>query len=78
MPFAEVLYTDAIYIRSLFNSLSIDGKIVFQLGLSSSHNDPADDMTGMRKRAELIRILEVVGFEEAHLYSDSHCQFGGE
>lgn len=75
IPFAEILYTDEVFLNSLYNSLNDDGMIVFQLGEAPDHHDAADHLNANRRRAILMKRLETLGFESFHIYEDSHCGF---
>ena len=78
VPFAEVLYTNDAYLKSLYNALSDDGVIVLQLGLAPFNDDPDEAMTMSRRRAYLISSMERAGFESLHVYEEMHCDFEGE
>jgi len=75
VPFAEVLYTNDAYLKSLYNALSDDGVIVLQLGISPKSNDPAESMALSRRRAYLMSSMERVGFESLHVYDEIYCDF---
>jgi hypothetical protein len=71
------LYEDEDFIETLYESLADDGVIVFQLGESSTYNDPADEFTNHARREMFIQLLIEVGFENMFLYEDPNCGFGG-
>jgi spermidine synthase len=77
IPFSEILYEDEDFIKTLHNSLTDDGVIVFQLGESSSYNDPADEFTNHARRQTFIHLLIEAGFENMFLYEEPNCGFGG-
>ena len=76
IPFAELLYTDEDFIRSLYHALNEDGIIVFQLGEASDGRDPPDTKGKNSRRAILIERLEKLGFAFFHAYEDGYCGFG--
>mmetsp|Transcript_28983 Transcript_28983/g.33696 ORF Transcript_28983/g.33696 Transcript_28983/m.33696 type:complete len:745 (+) Transcript_28983:66-2300(+) len=76
VSFAEVLYTNTTFVQALYNALNDDGIIVLQLGSTPEPTDTADEDSKFKRRAILIEMLETVGFQSVHLYSESHCEFG--
>ena len=78
VPFAEVLYTNDAYSKSLYNALSDYGVIVLQLGASPSNDDPDETMSLSRRRAYLISSMERAGFDSLHVYDEIHCDFDGK
>lgn len=68
VPFANGLYNDMSYSKSLFDSLSDDGILIFQLGQSPTFVDGADEMGKDRTRAILMDSIVELGFEAMHVY----------
>jgi len=75
IPFAEKLYTDPTFISSLYNALSEDGIIAFQLGYTAFGSGAPDIFGPSRRRAILMDMLQLNGFETFHIYEDGHCGF---
>ena len=76
VEFAGKLYNDNIFAKSLYDSLSDKGILVMQLGSSPELSDPAEEMGMNEKRAQIMNLVEVVGFEQMFVYEESHCGFG--
>ena len=77
VPFAEVLYTNDAYLKSLYNALSDDGIIVLQLGVSPTNSDPDEILSLSRRRAYLVGSMERAGFQSLHVYDEMNCDFEG-
>ena len=75
IPFAKTLYTDETFIEALYDSLSDDGVMVFQLGVAPYSADPSDANSLNERRSDLIDLLEEVGFESLRVYEDANCGF---
>lgn len=75
VPFAEVLYNNDAFIRTLKNALSDDGVIVMQLGEAPVSVNPAEEMGRDKNRASMTDLLEKVGFESIHAYEEGHSGF---
>jgi len=73
-----MLYNSYDFVETLYNSLSDEGMIVFQLGEAPiDYFQPAAQFTKESRRIALIDLLVDVGFEAMHLYEDGNCGFGG-
>jgi hypothetical protein len=71
MKFAEQLYTNEAFIKSLYDSTSDDGLVVFKLGIiQKSNKNPQEQGIVMKWRDQLFSLLEIVGFESINFYSD--------
>jgi len=77
IPFASVLYSSYDFVETLYNSLSENGVMVFQLGEAPDYTSPAAQFSSDSRREKFIHILEEVGFEALHLYEDGNCGFEG-
>jgi hypothetical protein len=77
VPFAEVLYGNPVFTKSLFHALTDQGVMVMQLGDSPKSKHVADELSKRsHHRASLIADLQnLVSFESMHTYEESHCQF---
>eukprot|EP00816_Leptocylindrus_hargravesii_P006408 CAMPEP_0196802434 /NCGR_PEP_ID=MMETSP1362-20130617/2044_1 /TAXON_ID=163516 /ORGANISM="Leptocylindrus danicus, Strain CCMP1856" /LENGTH=672 /DNA_ID=CAMNT_0042173733 /DNA_START=281 /DNA_END=2299 /DNA_ORIENTATION=+ len=76
VPFANGLYNDSTYSKSLFDSLADDGVLIFQLGRSPVFVDPADEMSKSRTRALLLNSMIELGYQAMHIYVEGHAGFG--
>jgi hypothetical protein len=56
--------------QSFYNSLSDDGVLVMQLGESPDSGDPDEMMSGDKNRVAALNLLETVGFESIHAYTE--------
>ena len=61
----------------LYESLSDDGVIVFQLGRMSTRIDglPSTRSETMEWKIQLVSLLQTLGFESVHIYSEFHYAF---
>lgn len=75
IPFAAMLYNSYDFLKTLYNSLSVNGVIVLQLGEATDYSEPAAQFTKASRREQLINLLVDVGFEAMHLYEDGNCGF---
>mmetsp|Transcript_54572 Transcript_54572/g.163031 ORF Transcript_54572/g.163031 Transcript_54572/m.163031 type:complete len:791 (-) Transcript_54572:763-3135(-) len=75
VPFAEALYNNDAFMRTLKNALSEEGVIIMQLGESSNSMDVEEDAGRDKNRARMIELLEKVGFESIHAYEEGHSGF---
>jgi len=75
VPFADMLYTDKAFIKTLYNALSEDGIIVMQLGDSPTITDPPEEFSKNSKRNFVMNVLGEVGFDHVHVYEEGHCKF---
>jgi spermidine synthase len=75
VPFADMLYTNKAFIKTLYNALSEDGIIIMQLGESPNFSDPAEELSRNSKRDFVMNVLEEVGFNHVHVYQEGHCKF---
>lgn len=76
VPFADMLYTSSEFLTTLYDALSEDGIIVFQLGASPGNDEPPQEATLNSRRAFLADSLEGVGYKSVHIYEESHARFG--
>jgi len=73
-----MLYNSYDFVETLYNSLSVKGVIVLQLGeATEDYFQPAAQFTKESRRIALIDLLVDVGFEAMHLYEDGNCGFDG-
>ena len=77
VPFADFLYTNDNFFKTLHDSLTESGILVLQLGMSPDSFEPAEDFSKNHKRAYLIGALSRIGFESIHVYEEAHCGFSG-
>ena len=70
-----MLYNSYDFIETLYNSLSVNGVIVLQLGQAATYSQPAAQFTKASIREHLINVLVGVGFKAIHLYEDGNCEF---
>jgi len=75
VPFADFLYTNDNFFKTLHDSLTESGILVLQLGMSPDSFDPSEDFSKNHKRAYLIGALSRIGFESIHVYEEAHCGF---
>jgi S-adenosylmethionine decarboxylase proenzyme len=75
ISFADKLYTDKEFLDTLYNSLSDDGILVMQLGISSQIQDPLESISSNEKRHYVLNALESVGFKSLHVYEEGNCGF---
>jgi spermidine synthase len=75
ISFADKLYNNTPFIRSLSHALSHNGVFIVQLGASPDASDPSDESGSFRNRANMIERLVEVGFESIHIYEEGHCDF---
>lgn len=78
VPFADILYTNEHFFKTLYNALNDDGLIILQLGASPEINSPPEIISHNRKRALVMQSFENLGFHSVHVYDEGHCQFRGE
>ena len=70
-----MLYNSYDFVETLYNSLSENGVIIFQLGEAPDHASPAAQFTNDSRRENFIHLLVEIGFEALHLYEDGNCGF---
>jgi len=75
VPFADVLYNNENFLRTLYNALSKDGIIVLQLGRAPTAKSPAEDFSRDSRRDMLTKSLGKIGFKSIHTYEEAHCGF---
>ena len=75
VAFADILYTNEAFIKTLYNALSDDGIIVMQLGQSPMTSNPSEQFSTDSKRAFVMSIFEKLGFKSVHVFEEGHCQF---
>jgi spermidine synthase len=68
VPFAEALYNNERFARSLHDALTDDGILLIQVGFPPSGGP--DMMTNHKNRAILTTHLEEVGFRNIHIYGE--------
>jgi len=77
VAFADALYKNGVFLKSLFNSLSDDGVILLQLGESPAPLDPAEEFTIDNNRNAIIELLDAIGMKSMHIYEEFHSNFLG-
>lgn len=77
VPFAAVLYSNRMFWKALYNSLSSNGVMIMQLGMSPFAPDASEAMSKNRLRGELFSGLKDLNFEVMHAYEDGHSGFYG-
>lgn len=75
VPFADMLYTNKVFIKTLYNALSDDGIIIMQLGASPDSYGPAESLSIDSKRDFVMKMLEELGFNGVHVYEEGRCMF---
>lgn len=75
VPFADILYTNTDFFKTLYNSLSENGILVMQLGISAQMLDPMESMSINEKRYFVLNSLEKIGFQSLHVYEEGNCGF---
>uniref|UniRef100_A0A7S3V6I4 PABS domain-containing protein n=1 Tax=Chaetoceros debilis TaxID=122233 RepID=A0A7S3V6I4_9STRA len=75
VPFADILYTNEHFFKTLYNALNDDGLIILQLGASPDVHSPPERISHNRKRAIVMQSFENLGFRSVHVYHEGHCQF---
>ena len=70
-----MLYNSYDFVETLYNSLSDDGVIIFQLGEAPEYSSPAAQLTSASMRENFIHLLVEIGFESLHIYEDGNCGF---
>lgn len=75
ISFADNLYTNKEFLQTLYNSLSDEGVLVMQLGISAQIQDPLESLSINKKRHFMLNALESVGFESLHIYEEANCGF---
>jgi len=70
VPFAEVLYSNALFTEALFNGLTDDGILIMQLGEAPFHQNPPDEFSRSKNRAKLTSGLQDFGFQSMHTYEE--------
>lgn len=77
VPFAEVLYNDAGFFRTLYNALTENGILVLQLGQAPGYSSPAEAISKNSKRDFVMKQLAKL-FYSSHIYVEGRCGFRGE
>ena len=75
VEFANILYQDLTFWKSVYNAITDDGILVAQLGNSPYNDDGADTSNKNKRRAALIEVLQNVGFQTTHSYEEV-CRCG--
>lgn len=70
VEFANILYQDMTFWKSVYNSITDDGILVAQLGNSPYIDDGADKSNKNKRRAAIIEVLHNVGFQTTHSYEE--------
>jgi len=76
IPFADMLYTSDAFFTTLYNALSDDGIIVFQLGEAPADDDAPEEQSNFSRRQYLADSLGGIGFESVNVYAEGHAEFG--
>jgi len=77
IEFAVVLYQNADFWKSLYNSLTDDGILVVQLGKAPELKDPGQANDKLQQNRHIVlQILQSIGFLSFHSYEEAHCGFG--
>lgn len=76
--FIQEWYTNEEFMEDLYESLSDDGVIVFQLGRMSTRTDGLPESETMEWKIQLVSLLQTLGFERTHIYSEFHNAFSGK
>ena len=75
VEFAQGLYKDQTFWRSLQEALSDDGILVMQLGGSPTNSEFGEQFGAYSNRADLFDTIVKVGLSTLHLYEEAHCDF---
>lgn len=75
VPFAEALYSNYVFLNTLYQDLSDDGIIILQVGQTTESYAPSDELTKFKNRAGFIDLLEKVGMKSFFPYEDFHSNF---
>mmetsp|Transcript_10612 Transcript_10612/g.15330 ORF Transcript_10612/g.15330 Transcript_10612/m.15330 type:complete len:399 (+) Transcript_10612:920-2116(+) len=74
--FADILYSSDIFFTSLYNALTDDGVLIMQLGEAAYLNDPPEEYTDSKNKANIVdKLSRKVGFQSVHEYQEPHCGF---
>lgn len=73
-----MLYTSDAFFTTLYNALSDDGIIVFQLGEAPADDDAPEEQSNFSRRQYLADSLGGIGFESVNVYAEGHAEFGGK
>lgn len=76
VPFADVLYNDPRFFKTLSNALTDNGIVVLQLGESPNYSSPPEAPSRNSKRDFVMKQLAKL-FHSSHVYTDGHCEFRG-
>lgn len=77
VPFADILYTNEGFIKTLYNALTDNGIMVMQLGESAENLGPPEEISRNSKRAFVMHAFERIGFAHVHIYEEGNCYFRG-
>lgn len=75
VPFADVLYDNEAFLRTLYDALSDNGIIVLQLGMAPNLNSPAEEFSIDSRRDLLTQSMARIGFKSLHTYEEGACGF---
>ena len=75
VPFADLLYTNLAFLKSIFDALTENGIVVMQLGQAPNLISPPETTGYNEKRGILTQILSKAGFQSINVYEESHCGF---
>jgi len=74
--FSDALYNNRKYLASLYNSLSEDGILVIQVGMTPQTDEPPELLSTFKNRAILVQHLRELGFVTMHVYGQNHGGYG--
>ncbi len=77
VPFAEVLYNDPIFFKTLSNALTQNGILVLQLGEAPVFSTPPEAVSRNNKRDFVMKQLAKL-FHSSHVFTEGHCFFRSE
>eukprot|EP00557_Chaetoceros_sp_GSL56_P012726 CAMPEP_0176481324 /NCGR_PEP_ID=MMETSP0200_2-20121128/2757_1 /TAXON_ID=947934 /ORGANISM="Chaetoceros sp., Strain GSL56" /LENGTH=726 /DNA_ID=CAMNT_0017877517 /DNA_START=207 /DNA_END=2387 /DNA_ORIENTATION=+ len=77
VPFADILYTNEGFIKTLCNALTDNGIIIMQLGESAENLGPPEEISRNSKRSFVMHVFERIGFTNVHVYEEGNCHFRG-
>mmetsp|Transcript_12738 Transcript_12738/g.16093 ORF Transcript_12738/g.16093 Transcript_12738/m.16093 type:complete len:463 (+) Transcript_12738:1555-2943(+) len=75
VAFADVLYQNDVFMKSIYNGLNDDGILIAQLGGSPVLVDPPEEVSADKNRASMRRQIVGLGYQSMHSYSEHNCGF---
>lgn len=75
IEFADQLYNNDVFMKSLYNAINDDGIVAMQLGEAPLSIDPAEELSVDKNRATVIQSMERTGFQSFHMYEEFHSNF---